>query len=156
MITRSRYIKFSNPLKNKKGEFYIKNSKIGVVSIAYDKGKFGVGVSFCSLEDTFDKTQGMDLSLERAIKDLENSPKTMNQMRRKVHKSSIRIELNNEEYIKDAFNRFGGIKVPESLKKKYNFLNKLEDKVATSLDDTLDSMRNALVIEKIKEDTERA
>ena len=66
MIERTRYVE----------DFY--GNRFGVVSIIYDKGHFGVGISICRTSpdhdgnfDKFNKEVGLKIAKERAQKSLE-------------------------------------------------------------------------------------
>ena len=49
-------------------------NKIGTIAVVYENGQFGVGVSICRTDlDTFYKTKGKELALERAKEDLKKN-----------------------------------------------------------------------------------
>lgn len=50
------------------------NKGIGVTTLIYDKGKFGVGVSVLNSKDKFDKIVGKTIALNRAFESLKNRP----------------------------------------------------------------------------------
>lgn len=159
MLERLKYIPYTIIKRNSPNdtEYTFRDIKIGVCYMVYDKGKFGVGVSFCSPIDTFDKTEGVFLARGRAFKDLETNPKTMKQLRGKLHKQGYYSKVDVKDQASEILENFGNIRIPNSIKEAYkNLYPYVEERIARILTDTLESMRNALVIEKIKEDTERA
>ena len=55
---------------------YVDNciGKVGAITVVYDKGHFGIGVSICRTDlDRFVKSTGKNLSRERAIANLKES-----------------------------------------------------------------------------------
>lgn len=50
------------------------NRGIGVATLIYDKGKFGVGVSVLNDKDKFDKLVGRTISYNRALESLKTNP----------------------------------------------------------------------------------
>lgn len=51
------------------------NSRVGVITLVYDKGHFGLGVSLCNTGvDKFDRNEGKRLSYERAVECLAKTP----------------------------------------------------------------------------------
>jgi len=55
---------------------YIKvDGKVGVMTMVYDKGHFGIGVSLCNTKiDKFDKDEGKKIAYERAVNCLNKNP----------------------------------------------------------------------------------
>jgi len=51
------------------------NSKVGVITLVYDKGHFGLGVSLCnSKADKFNRDKGKEIAYSRAIECLSKTP----------------------------------------------------------------------------------
>lgn len=51
------------------------NSKVGVITLVYDKGHFGLGVSLCnSKADKFDRNEGKEIAYSRAVECLSKTP----------------------------------------------------------------------------------
>ena len=62
VINKTRYIK-------------IDGTKVGVITMLYDKGHFGIGVSLCNTKiDKFDKDEGKLLAYNRAVDCLDKNP----------------------------------------------------------------------------------
>ena len=59
---------------------YVKDAwmdrSLGVATLVYDNGKFGVGISIRNFKDSFNKAVGKDIARERALANLEANPFT--------------------------------------------------------------------------------
>ena len=122
MIERTRYIKDSY------------GNKYGVVTIIYNEGRFGAGMSLCN-EDKFDKVVGKEMALKRAMENQTLLLKDLTQA--------------------NTFPRFAkvtGCNIPLTSSRDYAMENKLYDAFGTFIV-TVHDIIYTLALAKVKAET---